>query len=94
MNRATGTTMKPITLVSAFRHSILARPPCVSSWPYCAVLMHFQSRRVRMYHFMSYQFYQSIISYHALYHFTHVLLLYYIVLFYLEKRTDYFRVMA
>ena len=38
MNRATGTTMKPITLVSAFRHYSGNTTPCTSSWPFCAVL--------------------------------------------------------
>ena len=46
MDRDTGTTMKPIMLVSAFGHSILATQ---SSWPFCAVPMYLQLGHVRMY---------------------------------------------
>ena len=40
MNRATGTTMKPMMSASAFRLLILATQlmPCTSCWPFCAVL--------------------------------------------------------
>ena len=47
MTRGTGTTMKLIMLVSAFRHSILATQHHARVlWPFCAVLMYF---RVQMY---------------------------------------------
>ena len=40
MNRATGTTMKPIMSASAFRLDSGYSTPCVSSWPFCAVIMY------------------------------------------------------
>ena len=43
MNRATGTTMKPIASASAFRHSILATHRHARVFGhFCAVLMYFQ----------------------------------------------------
>ena len=48
MDRDTGTIMKPITLVGAFRHSILATQHHARVLgPFCAVLMYFQLGRVR-----------------------------------------------
>ena len=51
MARDTDTIMKPITLASAVRLSILAtqRQRHASSWPFCAVLMYFQLGHVRTY---------------------------------------------
>ena len=50
MDRDTGMTVKPITLVSAFYTLDSGNTtPCASSWAFCAVLMYFQFGRVRTY---------------------------------------------